>query len=599
MLNASNSWLRASSLTVIFLLVAGQNLFGQEIDDRRIVNWSTAGLSAPIESLPTELNMADYGAHIQSIIPNDDILDNALADLNGEPGVIYFPPGFYLFEQPINMYSGLVLRGAGADSTILRFDLKGAGNCVNFTGVALKSTAQITSGIIKDQSSVKVDAHDFQPGDYYHLIQNDDDLVESAWAKGSVGQIGKVARVEADQLHMETALRFDYELQYEPYVVKVDPIKNAGLECLTVYRLDQSEGQTSNIFFKYAAECWITGVESRQCNFAHISINQSTNLWIYGSYFQTAFSYGSGGKAYGIALQGTSGEVLIENNVFRRLRHSVLLQSGANGNVISYNYSVSPHWTDVFPLPADAAGDLVLHGNFPYYNLFESNIAQNLVIDDSHGYNGPFNTFFRNRLEKYGIFMNNNPASNRQNFIGNEVTNNVLGMYNLKGNEHYGYGNNLKGAVEPAGTSDLARTSMYLSNIAEGVRPNGWVSEMTWPAIGFPNRLDEFQIPARMRLNEEKAEKVCIERSILVGIEEDIEGKVSVYPNPSTDIININWPHDISFDSWTILDLNGKTLSTGMVRQDLEISVSGLPAGVIVLKLVGEQNQWTRQVLIK
>ena len=65
-----------------------------------------------------------------------------------------------------------------------------------------------------------------------------------------------------------------------------------------------------------------------------------------------------------------------------------------------------PFWTGTV-LPSDAAGDLVLHGNYPYANLFEGNILQNLVVDDSHGLNGPYNTFFRNRADNYGIVMSN------------------------------------------------------------------------------------------------------------------------------------------------------------------------------------------------
>jgi hypothetical protein len=54
---------------------------------------------------------------------------------------------------------------------------------------------------------------------------------------------------------------------------------------------------------------------------------------------------------------------------------------------------------------------MVLHGNYPFANLFEGNINQNTVIDNSHGKNGPYNTFFRNRSELWGVVMNNSPAT--------------------------------------------------------------------------------------------------------------------------------------------------------------------------------------------
>jgi len=91
----------------------------------------------------------------------------------------------------------------------------------------------------------------------------------------------------------------------------------------------------------------------------------------------------------------------------------VLLQSGANGNVISYNYSLNPNQSD--SPPANGAGDLVLHGNYPFANLFEGNICQNVMIDASHGINGPYNTFFRNRVQLYGIIMSPSPATDSMN----------------------------------------------------------------------------------------------------------------------------------------------------------------------------------------
>jgi hypothetical protein len=95
---------------------------------------------------------------------------------------------------------------------------------------------------------------------------------------------------------------------------------------------------------------------------------------------------GGGGKGYGIMVQNTSGDCLIENNIFRHLRHSMILQAGSNGNVFGYNYSIDPYWTEV-SLPSNAAGDIVLHGNYVYANLFEGNLGQQIVIDDSHGIN--------------------------------------------------------------------------------------------------------------------------------------------------------------------------------------------------------------------
>lgn len=121
-------------------------------------------------------------------------------------------------------------------------------------------------------------------------------------------------------------------------------------------------------------------------------MENSNNILVNNCYFTRGYGYGGGGRAYGTVLQFTSGNCLIFNNIFEHLRHSVLLQAGVNGNVISYNYSFDPYWEEAL-YPSDFGGDLVCHGNFVFANLFEGNICSKMSIDNSHGINGPYNTF--------------------------------------------------------------------------------------------------------------------------------------------------------------------------------------------------------------
>ncbi len=197
-------------------------------------------------------------------------------------------------------------------------------------------------------------------------------------------------------------------------------VTGVGIECLKIKRMDVdlTANQTSNIFFNYAAFCWVKGIESDSANFAHISILNSSNIEVTGSYFHGAFSYGGGGVGYGVVCHLTTGDCLIENNIFKHLRHAMLLQAGTNGNIYAYNYSLQQQRTE---LPSDAAGDIVLHGNYPYANLFEGNIAQNIGGDASHGINGPANVFFRNRALHYGIAFSAGSGDSSV-VIYNEVT---------------------------------------------------------------------------------------------------------------------------------------------------------------------------------
>jgi hypothetical protein len=85
---------------------------------------------------------------------------------------------------------------------------------------------------------------------------------------------------------------------------------------------------------------------------------------------------------YGIALYFHTSDCLIEDNIFRNLRHSLSFQCGANGNVVGYNYSRDPNRSE---FPANYGADISMHGHYSYANLFEGNIVQNIQLDQTWG----------------------------------------------------------------------------------------------------------------------------------------------------------------------------------------------------------------------
>lgn len=474
-------------------IIVLKNVYSQLLPYERKTDWSKAGIDT-INFEPIDINIIDYGGDSTGNNINTNALDsaiNAILLLGG--GTIYFPPGIYLFNSTQIIPSGIKIKGAGIDKTIFLFNNQGNGDCFSVVGNSINAPDTIISGYIKDSQVLKVnDASIYQAHQYIKIIENDDGRIFSSWASNSIGQIVMIDSVNLlnNEIYIHQPLRQTYSINLFPRIYKMYPATNVGFECFTIKRIDQSNYQTSNFTFYNAANCYVFGIKSELANFSHINIEQSSNIQVSNSYFKEAHNYGSGGMGYGIMIQSTSGACLIENNQFEHLRHSIILQSSANGNVISYNYSKDPYWTGTI-LPSNAAGDIVLHGNYPYMNLFEGNICQNIVIDNSHGVNGPYNTFFRNRAELYGIFMNNNPASDKQNFIANEITNPLLGLYSLQGNGHFEYGNNRNGTILPSGTDTLSLKSFYLSSI-----PLFWDSIFVWPSIGIDNVLNLHTIPA-------------------------------------------------------------------------------------------------------
>lgn len=557
----------------------------QVLPSNRSVDWSLAGYTGTIPNYSTVVDITAYGGLGDSTSANDAALTSAVNSLSGADGIIYFPAGIYLFNAPVNLRSGLILRGAAPDSTKLKFDLGNSSNAISISGSATATTAMLTSNGIKDSSFVNVDdASGFTTGDYFQLSFNDSSLIFSNWAYGTVGQIIKIAAVTGNKIVLDSPLRLDYDLLTNPKITKLNMVTGVGIECLKVHRADATSGQTSTIVYTYAAQCWISGIESNLCNFAHVELNNSTNINVKGSYFHDAHAYGGGGQGYGILCQVTSGECLFENNIFKHLRHSMLLQTGANGNVFGYNYSIAPYWTEP-SLPSNSAGDMVLHGNYPYANLFEGNIGQNIVIDDSHDKNGPYNTFFRNRAELYGIFMNNNPASDNQNFIGNEVTNSgfTLGNYYMNGAGHFQHGNNVKGTIYASGTTSLLDNSYYYSGV-----PVFLQNLSSWPSIGIPNAISSGTIPAKQRYQVMNYTTCSMGITTTIGEEGSEEFKI--FPNPANGLFTINTDHTKPVRV-TIYDYTGNMAEQFDVTGSQTIDISSLSKGIYIVKAAtGQKN---------
>lgn len=463
-------------------------------------DWSMAatnpsGINAHYDSV----SILNFGGNNTGAIPNDAAFNAAVASLSSSTGLklIFFPSGTYLFNSTINLTDNIILQGAGASSTTMRFNFGGSGaDLIRATGsMGTDSSAVIGSGI-KNSYKLRVnDETKFTVGDYIRIIETDNDLMFSTWAYGTLGQFAKIVAITADSLTLSSPLRITYPETRNPYIQKVNFVENVGISCLKIVRADvaTTSAQYRNINFNYTANSWISGVHSDSTYFAHVDFTNSYKNTLKQSYLENSYEYGGGGRGYGVVCQSSSSECLIINNIFRKLRHSMLLQSGANGNVLSYNYSREPFWIQGF-FPNDVAGDAVLHGNYPFSNLFEHNIVQNIVVDNSHAENGPHNLFFRNQADNAGIFMNTG-AGDSTAFIGNEVTATpslFYGLYVLTGNGNFTYGNNVNGTSQPTGTTTLADNSYYTSVAPDFVTG-------TWPSIGYPNAINIGTVPAEAR----------------------------------------------------------------------------------------------------
>ena len=569
------------------------HLVGQILPESRTANWDQAGCRDNYPQDLVELDILDFGATTDGSFDNSTALINAITALNGLPGVISFPEGQFLFEHPIYLSSNIILRGTSSINSILTFNLTEEAHLINIIGTANEANFELQLDAEKEIQQIQIDSDNtLEEGDFIYIIDNDIEHINDYWAEESTGQIVRINEKSEGLLQLNSPLRRSYKTALQAKVVKIKPVEKVGIENLYLERLDATLNQTSNIHLEYASDCWVKCVESNNCNFAHVNIQMSIGVEVSGSYFHHAFDYGIGGKAYGVMVQRGSGECLVENNIFNNLRHAMILQAGANGNVFAYNYSVNPFWTGV-SMPTEAAGDIVLHGNYPYGNLLEGNIVQNIVVDNSHGINGPHNTFFRNRAELYGIFMNDNPASNEQNFIGNEITNGgfLLGLYEISGNDHFEYGNNDFGSILPNNTSILTESSLFSSEIP------AYLDQAAWPPVGIPNAINSHMNSAKERFSQ--IQMTHCSSATVVSSTETISSvsNLKTFPNPVKDYLQLEVDGLQSIEEVLLYNLNGQLVLK--VKRPNQIALQGLESGLYTLIAILSDNQIITKKIIK
>lgn len=482
---------------LLFSIVFVLKTSAQIIPDSMRVDWTGAGYGACFPNPALVLNILSFGGNGDSITNNLPAINSAIDSLNGLPGVIYFPAGIYALYSTVNIPSGVILRGAGADSTVLKMRHSGYG--FSFAGTVTGGFSNIIGGYLKGSFRlIMPSGHGFVQGDFAELVETNGawDTNPASWANDVVGQILRISEVSGDTLILEKELRINYDSVLSPRIRKLFPVSHAGMESMKIFRDDTSRTSSSyNISFEKAAYCWVKAVEGHISLGSHCMINLSTNIEVTGCYFHDANNYDGGGtRGYGVTLNTHAGQCFIANNIFRHLRHAMMTKCGANGNVFLYNYSAEPFRNGAGEFPPDGCGDISLHGHFSYANLFESNVVQTIWIDQTWGPSGPYNTFFRNRAELYGI-VTTSLATEKQVFVGNEITNpsGIYGQYIVSTPGTFEYANMFRGTITPPGTDTLDDRSCFHTS-----RPGLW-DLPEWLLIGPPSLPGTTKIPAQRR----------------------------------------------------------------------------------------------------
>ena len=130
-----------------FILILPLFNFAQIIPSAQRVDWSTAGFEGTIPSPPTIVDVTNFGAIANDTISDNAALTNAIASLNAQAGVVFFPSGNYLFSSVINLPDSVILRGNGASNTHFNFNFNNSvNNCINISHGQSGSFSSIVSG---------------------------------------------------------------------------------------------------------------------------------------------------------------------------------------------------------------------------------------------------------------------------------------------------------------------------------------------------------------------------------------------------------------------------------------------------------------------
>ncbi len=404
--------------------------------------------------------------------------------------VIYFTEGTYYFQNTIKLKSDIQIVGESIENVKFIFDLGGKNNLFNIHGRLEKGKDSIQNEIASKSAKIIGNFIDFKVSDLFFVYQSNPAVELSTWATKSLGQLMEVSKVYKDSILFKNEFGLVYSKESFPIIQKVHAIRNVVFKNFSIERKDATSFQTSHFDFDYSAYCSIENVKSHNANFAHVAMSHSYNVSISNSQFYDAFNHGNGGKAYGVCFQFNTSQSKVENCYFHKLRHAIILQSGANYNDINMNYISDSYWTDV-KLPKDAAGDIVLHGNYPFNNMIYGNICNNIVVDRSHGLNGVDNVIMRNRTLNYGIFIQRKSAT-KIALYNNDIEKNgfLKGRIRCKNKDVEFYANRING-------------KMYKPKIfIEEQNCNEIVKNMKDFKIGYPCDFDKFYNETYNRFKE-------------------------------------------------------------------------------------------------
>ncbi|MGC4119813.1 MAG: glycosyl hydrolase family 28-related protein [Myxococcales bacterium] len=398
---------------------------GSPIPPERMIDWSAAGVVNGIPERTQEILVT--GLVGDGVTDNAGVIQAAIAACP-VGSVVKIPEGTYACASSLTLKSGITLRGSGVGKTILKST--GAASAyagfVNLgtTGPSWQyqnSSTAITSGATAGSTTIGV-ASSASIAVGTHLViaeENDPALVATpgtanvgannnvtGWGDDNLharGQVVRVTAVAGSTLTVSPALYSDYARS--PIAVWFKPdCENAGVEDLTLYATNSGIDGASIMMYG-AYNCWVRNVFGDFCDSFHVKILWGLHNEVRHSHFRDAYFHAAGNRDNSCELTYKTSHTLVVDNIFERLLCGVMLNRGAAGNVIAYNFTTGEYHdngaTGATWMPFGLGAN---HGAHPQFNLFEGNVTAKFVADSYWGTSSD-TTVLRNWFLGHGTFQ--------------------------------------------------------------------------------------------------------------------------------------------------------------------------------------------------
>ena len=426
-------WLSILPLALFLTVAANGQTWSGILHPSRAIDWSQAGVVGGIPARPSPAsNCATLGTAGQSPSFAQSVTSSQInSAINSCPSgqVVYLNPGTYSVGG-ILMKSGVTLRGAGADQTILNFTGT-YGSCTLSADICFQNgfvwdesaaanggsnSATWSSGYAKGATQIVltgIGSAGLSVGQYIYLDQMNDltdtgnlyvcDDSCSAQGGSAGRKLGhrrsqvQAVKITACNPSCTSGATFtispglyasNWRSSQNPGASWSGTIQNAGIEDLT---MNHTSGNSSGgaVVFAAAFNCWLKGVKS------YANGSWRNHLWVFQSGFNTvqnSYFYGGGGASlsYGIEARVATSNLYI-NNIFQHVTAPFVLGT-AQGDVVAYNFTINDFYSGSFMNPG-----IYTHDAGSLFNLMEGNITAGTRADIIHG-GGGLNTAFRNRF---------------------------------------------------------------------------------------------------------------------------------------------------------------------------------------------------------